>query len=53
MQGSYRLAARNGRIVWLEDGGAKPALHVTEPHSPLTRRIGAWLAGLLPIESQL
>lgn len=53
MQGSYRLATRNGRIVWLEDEGAKPTMHITEPHSPLTRRIGAWLAGLLPIESQL
>ena len=53
MHGSYRLASRNGRIVWLEDDGAKPTIHITEPHSPLTRRVGAWLVGLLPIESQL
>jgi cardiolipin synthase C len=53
MQGSYRLAARNGRIIWLEDYGAIPTVHTTEPHSPLTRRMSAWLVGLLPVESQL
>ena len=53
MHGSYRLASQNGRIVWLEDDGANPTVHITEPHSPLTRRMGAWLVGLLPIESQL
>ncbi len=53
MHGSYRLASRNGRIVWLDGYGTIPTVHITEPHSPLTRRIGAWLAGLLPLESQL
>jgi putative cardiolipin synthase len=53
MQGSFRLAARNGRIVWLEDYGAIPTVHTTEPHSSLARRISAWLVGLLPVESQL
>lgn len=53
MRGSYRLASRNGRIIWLEGHGANPAVHITEPHSPMTRRMGAWLVGLLPIESQL
>lgn len=53
MEGSYRLATRNGRIVWLEEYGAIPTVHFKEPHSPLARRIGAWLAGLLPLESQL
>jgi putative cardiolipin synthase len=53
MQASYRLATRNGHIVWLEDYGAIPTVHTTEPHSPLARRISAWLVGLLPVESQL
>ena len=53
MEGSFRLASRNGRIIWLENDGAIPTIHVTEPHSPRTRRIAAWLVGLLPIESQL
>jgi putative cardiolipin synthase len=53
MQGGYRLASRNGRIIWLEDYGAIPTVHTTEPHSPLTRRMSAWLVGLLPVESQL
>ena len=53
MQGSYQLTARNGRIVWLEGYGAMPTVYTTEPLSPLTRRISAWLVGLLPVESQL
>ena len=27
MQKSYRLESRNGRIVWLEDDGAKPTVY--------------------------
>jgi cardiolipin synthase C len=53
MRGSFRLSSQNGRIVWLEDYGVLPTVHITEPHSSLTRRVGAWLVGLLPIESQL
>jgi len=53
MHAGYRLHSRNGRIVWLEDYGATPNVHSTEPLSSMTRRISAWLVGLLPIESQL
>jgi putative cardiolipin synthase len=53
MHVSYRLGSRNGDIIWLEGYGAIPTVHTTEPYSPLTRRISAWLVGLLPIESQL
>ena len=53
MHTSYRLANQNGRIVWCDEDDLKLIVHNTEPHSSLARRIGAWLAGLLPIESQL
>lgn len=54
MKGSYRVASRSDRIVWFESSGdAEPIVHVSEPHSPVGRRFGAWIVGLLPIESQL
>ena len=53
MQGSYRLANRDGRIMWLEGDCAMPTFYTTEPDSHLTRRIAAWLVGVLPIKSQL
>ena len=53
IQGSYRLDSRNGRLIWMENHGRSPAIHNIEPGSPRSRRIAAWLVGLLPIESQL
>lgn len=51
MQGSYRLGSRDGRLIWVEND--TPVIYHSEPGSPRSRRIAAWLVGVLPIESQL
>lgn len=48
-QMSYRLALNGKALVWHDKGG--DLTH--EPDSGFWRRVGAWLIGLLPIESQL
>ena len=53
MQGSFRLDNRDGKLIWVDNHGTTPSIHVSEPGSPRSRRIAAWLVGLLPIESQL
>ena len=53
MQGSYRLNSRNGQLSWIENHDTTPAIYSSEPGSSKSRRIAAWLVGLLPIESQL
>ena len=44
MQASFRLASRDGRIIWLENHGAIPTIRFTN-HIPPARaasRLGSW-----------
>jgi cardiolipin synthase C len=53
MHASYEVRERNGRLVWLDANQAGNAERAAEPDASVSRRWGSWLAGFLPIESQL
>jgi len=47
---SWKLALRDGRVIWLDRGGG--VLH-REPGASWRRIVVAWLARVLPVEEQL
>lgn len=47
-----RLNGRN-RLIWVLNEGGEEVTFRTEPLASLWQRLGAWLMGLFPIESQL
>jgi putative cardiolipin synthase len=49
-ENSYTLALQGKRLVWLDEGGQA---RNSEPDASIWRRIGATMAGWLPIEDQL
>ena len=48
---AYLLELDNGGLVWRDISNNR--ILTTEPDASLWRRLGAWVSGLLPIESQL
>ncbi|MCW8330244.1 phospholipase D family protein [Photobacterium sp. SDRW27] len=51
IKNTYRLALNNGEIIWIDDHNA--VQFDSEPNASIWAKIGAWLSGILPIESQL
>ena len=50
---SYRLALKDGRLVWMETRDGRLLAHTAEPEAPLRRLLPAAFISWLPIESQL
>jgi putative cardiolipin synthase len=50
---SYTVTIKNRSIVWLDHSPSGILIHMREPDASFGRRLGAFIAGLLPIESQL
>lgn len=51
---SYKLKLdANGRLRWHAEEDGQPAILDHEPEASRSRRLVAWLVGLLPLESQL
>lgn len=50
---SYRLALKDGRLMWMETRDGRMLAHTAEPEAPLRRLLPAAFISWLPIESQL
>jgi cardiolipin synthase C len=50
MSDGFRLSLRKDQVVWT---GALEISRTSEPGASLSRKFFAWVAGFLPIESQL
>ncbi len=48
---AYELKMQDGDIVWKDH--VSGAVYTSEPHAGILRRMGATIAGWLPIEEQL
>ena len=50
---SWKLALRDGRVVWLNEVAGAPRVLHAEPGASWRRTVVAWLARMLPVEEQL
>jgi phosphatidylserine/phosphatidylglycerophosphate/cardiolipin synthase-like enzyme len=50
---SWKLALRDGRVVWLNEVAGAPRVLHAEPVASWRRTVVAWMARVLPVEEQL